>query len=114
MRISDWSSDVCSSDLSLPTEPTMLTLPMDWPRPPIESRYIGQKDRKAILAKGACAYCGSASGPFHIDHVKPDRKSVGSGQSVSVRVDLGGRRLIKKKKCQANVCRYSYSSKISN
>src|SRR3546814_6131036 len=71
MRISDWSSDVCSSDLSLPTEPTMLTLPMDWPRPPIESRYIGQKDRKAILAKGACAYCGSASGPFHIDHVKP-------------------------------------------
>src|SRR3546814_20045766 len=49
----------------------MLTLPMDWPRPPIESRYIGQKDRKAILAKGACAYCGSASGPFHLDHVKP-------------------------------------------
>src|SRR3546814_9225126 len=44
MRIGDWSLDVCSSDL---------------------------KDRKAILAKGACAYCGSASGPFHIDHVKP-------------------------------------------
>src|SRR3546814_21130824 len=56
---------------SLPTEPTMLTLPMDWPRPPIESRYIGQKDRTAILAKGACEYCGSESGPFHIDHVKP-------------------------------------------
>src|SRR3546814_14414563 len=27
-----------------------------------------------------------------------DRKSVGSGKSVSVRVDLGGRRIIKKKK----------------
>src|SRR3546814_13124259 len=27
-----------------------------------------------------------------------DRKSVGEGQSVSVRVDLGGRRIIKKKK----------------
>src|SRR3546814_11803481 len=27
-----------------------------------------------------------------------DRKSVGSGRSVSVRVDLGGRRIIKKKK----------------
>src|SRR3546814_14345637 len=29
--------------------------------------------------------------------VSPDRKSVVSGQSVSVRVDLGGRRTIKKK-----------------
>src|SRR3546814_13461801 len=30
--------------------------------------------------------------------VQIDRKSVGSGKSVSVRVDLGGRRIIKKKK----------------
>src|SRR3546814_13402057 len=29
---------------------------------------------------------------------RPDRKSVVSGKSVSVRVDLGGRRIIKKKK----------------
>src|SRR3546814_10940285 len=29
-----------------------------------------------------------------------DRKSVGSGKSVSVRVDLGGRRIIKKNKSQ--------------
>src|SRR3546814_15674787 len=29
---------------------------------------------------------------------QPDRKSVVSGKSVSVRVDLGGRRIIKKKK----------------
>src|SRR3546814_14837027 len=31
-------------------------------------------------------------------HARPDRKSVASGKSVSVRVDLGGRRIIKKKK----------------
>src|SRR3546814_1072976 len=31
------------------------------------------------------------------DHTKLDRKSVVSGKSVSVRVDLGGRRIIKKK-----------------
>src|SRR3546814_16304406 len=31
-----------------------------------------------------------------------DRKSVGSGKSVSVRVDLGGRRIINKKKKQQN------------
>src|SRR3546814_13658619 len=30
------------------------------------------------------------------DSSQEDRKSVGSGKSVSVRVDLGGRRLIKK------------------
>src|SRR3546814_18194748 len=34
----------------------------------------------------------------HKISVDPDRKSVVSGKSVSVRVDLGGRRLIKKKK----------------
>src|SRR3546814_16069878 len=32
-----------------------------------------------------------------------DRKSVVSGKSVSVRVDLGGRRLIKKKKNKLNI-----------
>src|SRR3546814_16850390 len=31
-------------------------------------------------------------------HVEGDRKSVVSGKSVSVRVDLGGRRILKKKK----------------
>src|SRR3546814_20795533 len=32
-----------------------------------------------------------------IKHMVRDRKSIGSGKSVSVRVDLGGRRIIKKK-----------------
>src|SRR3546814_15049450 len=34
--------------------------------------------------------------------VRVDRKSVVSGKSVSVRVDLGGRRIIKKKKKETN------------
>src|SRR3546814_13073430 len=33
----------------------------------------------------------------HNDHAGKDRKSVVSGKSVSVRVDLGGRRIIKNK-----------------
>src|SRR3546814_16333476 len=33
-----------------------------------------------------------------------DRKSVVSGKSVSVRVDLGGRRIIKKKRNQLSIC----------
>src|SRR3546814_16714708 len=35
---------------------------------------------------------------FVISQVSEDRKSVVQGKSVSVRVDLGGRRIIKKKK----------------
>src|SRR3546814_13005039 len=44
-----------------------------------------------------------------------DRKSVVSGKSVSVRVDLGGRRIIKKKKKQKQVLEltaYSYTINI--
>src|SRR3546814_18007674 len=36
--------------------------------------------------------CSTADRPL-----PPDRKSVGSGKSVAVRVDLGGRRIIQKK-----------------
>src|SRR3546814_18527262 len=35
--------------------------------------------------------------PLDLIEFHPDRKSVGSGKRVSVRVDLGGRRIIKKK-----------------
>src|SRR3546814_16427628 len=37
-----------------------------------------------------------------VEIARPDRKSVVLGQCVSVRVDLGGRRLIKKKKKKEN------------
>src|SRR3546814_13689877 len=37
-------------------------------------------------------------GDSRADPTKPDRKSVVSGKCVSVRVDLGGRRIFKKKK----------------
>src|SRR3546814_14473862 len=35
--------------------------------------------------------------PYRPDYIKADRKSVVSGKSVSVRVDLGGRRILKTK-----------------
>src|SRR3546814_21027012 len=38
----------------------------------------------------------------HQPLMRGDRKSVVSGKSVSVRVDLGGRRIIKKKKIKIN------------
>src|SRR3546814_8900560 len=72
MRISDWSSDVCSSDLGTVNEAagaiSLFCVP--------ESDYISGQ---VLIAGGG------------------DRKSVVAGKSGSVRVDLGGRRMIKEK-----------------
>src|SRR3546814_17928199 len=105
MRISDWSSDVCSSDLG-PLARSGLAGP-GCPR-----KLAGQGDRSA--AAGARRRCpGTGDGPrpwlpagggpadrrlTGAGRAAPDRKSVVSGKSVSVRVDLGGRRVLKKKK----------------
>src|SRR3546814_18434994 len=83
MRISDWSSDVCSSDLR---------------RARVRQTRRGAVRRQARAAAGECRRLpvagnrGSERGP--------DRKSVVSGKSVSVRVDLGGRRIINQKTIQ--------------
>src|SRR3546814_14454990 len=71
MRISDWSSDVCSSDL--------------WRGALFHRRDLLCEQAPAVLS----GYLARSRG---------DRKSVVSGKSVSVRVDLGGRRIINKKK----------------
>src|SRR3546814_13128879 len=57
---------------------------------------MGNGKKLRIVAKNnspANAYIQSAT-----LNGKPDRKSVVLGQSVSVRVDIGGRRLLKKKR----------------
>src|SRR3546814_12380524 len=55
-------------------------------------------DRTRLAADRQCALHFVAIGTDALDRAagKQDRKSVVSGKSVSVRVDLGGRRLIKK------------------
>src|SRR3546814_138084 len=65
-----------------------------------EAKLIGQNasgsgyDFDVFVHRGAGAYiCGEETAM-----IERDRKSVVSGKSVSVRVDLGGRRIIKKKK----------------
>src|SRR3546814_12931279 len=105
MRISDWSSDVCSSDLVAHQ---------------LEA-WIGNQGRAGVgnqrqrLAAGhrlqqaaAVAFAGmivvggerrgDALGAQQLagDTGVLDRRSVVTGKSVSVRVDLGGRRIIKK------------------
>src|SRR3546814_21126910 len=83
MRISDWSSDVCSSDL------------------PVCLRCALPRTRCATLLATPNGTAVANPGP-DIPSVPRDRKSVVWGKSVSVRVDLGGRRIIKKKnKCSS-------------
>src|SRR3546814_6368736 len=97
MRISDWSSDVCSSDLKevrwycAVSALAILTLP------------------GAAIARGADEPAGAAAAlSGEPQDAAPqatqtdiataeERKSVGEGKRVSVRVDLGGGRTLKKK-----------------
>src|SRR3546814_20036405 len=50
------------------------------------------------VRSGSEAYRRADAADNQPDAEKPDRKSVGEGKSVSVRVGLGGRRIITKKK----------------
>src|SRR3546814_13927014 len=60
----------------------------------LETEANGVTDNPLIFADTDEALSG---GNFHAEPVALDRKSVVEGKSVSVRVDPGGRRLIKKK-----------------
>src|SRR3546814_12295544 len=99
MRISDWSSDVCSSDLSIVVEENGRR----------ESGYFGLGGRymydhlfeegqwnRAIDEALAQALVNLRAVDAPAGEMT-DRKSVVSGKSVAVRVELGGRRIIKKK-----------------
>src|SRR3546814_15818933 len=129
MRISDWSSDVCSSDLPEWDAPFL----QEWNDPtwthwtfddlgkidvhpqeivdnitdaahfgPVhgsktkffENEFAGHL---AIQRMGGGHRTLVAEGGPMLVTEAVDRKSVAEGKSVSVRVDLGGRRIIKKK-----------------
>src|SRR3546814_19221216 len=99
MRSSDWSSDVCSSDLGI----CAYSRPPAASAPPLPGAGQGLRpyclrvyrretpfrvhrrtDRTSLESGGLFAHIA-------------DRKSVVEGKSVSVRLDIGGCRLIKKK-----------------
>src|SRR3546814_15963376 len=62
----------------------------------VPAQALGVGDRLGTIALGMVADLVLCSGD-------PDRKSVVYGKSGSVRVDLGGRRIIKKKKIETIV-----------
>src|SRR3546814_16847451 len=90
MRISDWSSDVCSSDLRVS---------LSLADPALVEDDQADSDAGTMLRIGAAENrdLDARAGNFGDGDIA-DRKSVGSGKSGSVRVDLGGRRIITKKK----------------
>src|SRR3546814_20371080 len=86
MRISDWSSDVCSSDLVPATRRAQCGSGS-------ARRRLRARVRRPACPRPSGARAGRASAPHGR---RRDRKSVVEGKSVSARVDLGGRRHIKK------------------
>src|SRR3546814_5062642 len=107
MRISDWSSDGCSSDLIAiaggHSGGRGHGKQCGWPpsRGPLqaENEDMSLSDVAIRNAKPrAKPYkMGDSLGLFLLVQPSGDRKSVVSGKSVSVRVDLGGRRIIQQK-----------------
>src|SRR3546814_19654133 len=109
MRISDWSSDVCSSDLSDADSPLARTASTD----------TAAGDGRAAQP-WAGSFANLANGPAARPHIRRqpgrtrcrsgsrsagsrataslDRRSVVDGKGGYVRLELGGRGFIKKKK----------------
>src|SRR3546814_18028343 len=102
MRISDWSSDVCSSDLLLEYH-----LRASRAGPPVAPRPGGGDYEDAPPG---------SLGALHEGPALADRKSVVSGKSVSVRVDLGGRRIIQKKNLinSISISMYQHITRVYN
>src|SRR3546814_20626165 len=101
MRISDWSSDVCSSDLRdgrARVARRRLLLDADRRRQPVDMLDVGLLHHLEELTR-------VSRQALDVAPLALDRKSVVQGKGVSVRVAFGGRRFLKKK---------TYSSSISN
>src|SRR3546814_18461874 len=102
MRISDWSSDVCSSDLGIDRFLRFVTAPTCCRRlceagSGCERTKMSHYPALELLIAGERLGCAGRETIDVLDPA-PDRKSVVKGKSVSVRVELGGGRQIKKKK----------------
>src|SRR3546814_15697128 len=113
MRISDWSSDVCSSDLITAIDSDLAGAGLHPDAGdcvlPAASR-IGAAELVEFLLtewrsfnrrfRDRCCWHRSVSSSRSDDvlQVGKDRKRVVQGKRVSVRGDIGGRRHIKKKK----------------
>src|SRR3546814_20865767 len=108
MRISDWSSDVCSSDLMLLTTGSKSEMSIGYATiyGDMAGGYSVLKDAYKTTVFDLSRWRNEKRPSFGLgpegsimpERVIADRKSVVWGKRVSVRVDPGGRRIIKIKK----------------
>src|SRR3546814_15733721 len=106
MRISDWSSDVCSSDLPERRRAVDQNVVVNLVQagrcaglPRIAGEIGGQRVRHAELAARHVDQFELRPGQIDLRrHERQDRKRVVSGTSESVRVAIGGRRTMRTKK----------------
>src|SRR3546814_12815791 len=101
MRISDWSSDVCSSDLCCASIANCLSCTDSGTRRLFNvsrnaSKLKVEDDEEDVECIRFSDAFTRRRQPYN--NLLRDRKSVVQGKSVSVRVDLGGRRIIQKKR----------------
>src|SRR3546814_14220029 len=120
MRISDWSSDVCSSDLSIARRLTRedrfhrgrVGGVIDAVAAPLERARQRAREIHIVLDDQQMAFIGHRQSPSGETRFRRsagrsappprDRTSVVTGKSVSGSVALGGRRIIKKTKKQTS------------
>src|SRR3546814_18028862 len=107
MRISDWSSDVCSSDLLDAADEAVeamvalcaaVEIPQGLSSLGVTDEVIPYMAVEAAGIERLMRNNPRKLSARDIEKIyRADRKSVVKGRSVSVRVDLGGRSTIKKK-----------------
>src|SRR3546814_16422922 len=99
MRISDWSSDVCSSDLTITRLPIVKIVPNTGSsalkKPIAGNTSPPNQPSPKVRSTKTCPVPPSAKAK-QMPRMTVDRKSVVEGKSGSERVDPGGRRNIKK------------------
>src|SRR3546814_11315095 len=107
MRISDWSSDVCSSDLVGSSEVKAVDVRViSATHQDLGAAIADGKFREDLFFRLGVVVLQVPSLASRVEDIPAlvrhfqDRKSVVLGKSVSVRVDLGGLRIIKQKKTQ--------------
>src|SRR3546814_12995216 len=107
MCISDWSSDVCSSDLAYAEqwdsaglrqsvrELTGLDLPIeDWAK----EEGIAEEEIRSRVNERAARQMAEKAANYGPEVMRLDRQSVGQGKRVSVSADPGGCGITQKKK----------------
>src|SRR3546814_15570755 len=114
MRISDWSSDVCSSDL---TRSSRSRARRGASAGGSRWKRSGSSTFSSTVSRGSRWKLWNTkpmrrlrmSLPASSSRVATERKSVVEGKRVYVRVDLGGRRIIKKKKIRNSKEDYTHN-----